>query len=554
MIFLFRKIKPEDQQIYNEFLKDSCFGSEFCFANVFAWKDVDGLELFHTDEILIIKGNYFFFPPLVKGIQYQKALDFIRAYCTKMHFPYVFYGITEDFIPLLTQDHTIITSHPELDEYLYLATDLMTYPGKKFHAKRNLLQQFLKIPHEFKEYDSSMRDQIIALVNLWNQDAEPTDELSGILALLDHMGVVECFCDVILIEGMVQAFAIGAAHQTMGVVLFEKANTQYPGIYQAIVQFVAQKEFSTMTYINRQEDMGFENLRKSKQSYHPIGFIKKWQLNDDDVTQARLIYEMQFADSKEYIDYFFTKKRLTPHPYIENHLLKSVLYSRPQCIIFNGHELASQLVFSLSTHPHFEHQGCMHRLFNTLLQTWSTDTILVTLHPAIRGFYDSFGFGEIDRMANLPSDATLEANITREEIQAIYERAKPFYTGVLMRTQTDWDELFHELEINQGTVSRVLLEGKEIGYMLHDGEEIVELIVDKKTENRANNLVRILNLPLLLQVVHYVPKQTLRIIDPLIAHNNITIEGKFSTPIVLSIQEFTTLFFQQFKCLCPARY
>jgi hypothetical protein len=130
-----------------------------------------------------------------------------------------------------------------------------------------------------------------------------------------------------------------------------------------------------------------------------------------------------------------------------------------------------------------------------------------------------------------------------------------------MRTKTDWDELFLELTINQGTANRVLLDGKVIGYMLHDGEEIIELIIDKQTENTTNNLVRILNLPLLLQAVHFVPKQTLRIIDPLIAQNNITIVGD-STTIVgnnptiieLSIQEFTTLFFQQFKCLCPARY
>ena len=77
-------------------------------------------------------------------------------------------------------------------------------------------------------------------------------------------------------DGKVVAFAFG---EKVGDTLFvhiEKAKKDVQGAYQMIV-----KEFALHNpapYINREEDMGIEGLRRSKESYHPIEKLKKYSL------------------------------------------------------------------------------------------------------------------------------------------------------------------------------------------------------------------------------------------------------------------------------------
>ena len=151
---MFRDILAQDQLVFNDFIQNECHGSELCFANIFAWKNYDKLQIFVNDNLLIIKGKNFFFPPLVKNVDYQKGLDFIQNYCEEKQFPFAIYGVTEKFLPLLKIKNTHLTPHPELDEYLYNAQDLVTYSGKKFHSKRNLFNQFNKLSYEFVTYSN----------------------------------------------------------------------------------------------------------------------------------------------------------------------------------------------------------------------------------------------------------------------------------------------------------------------------------------------------------------------------------------------------------------
>ncbi|MEG1536648.1 MAG: hypothetical protein RR416_06750, partial [Clostridia bacterium] len=55
----------------------------------------------------------------------------------------------------------------------------------------------------------------------------------------------------------------------------EKADVAYDGIYPAINQMFVKAHFASVRFVNRQEDMGLEGLRKSKMSYYPIGFVEQ---------------------------------------------------------------------------------------------------------------------------------------------------------------------------------------------------------------------------------------------------------------------------------------
>ena len=56
----------------------------------------------------------------------------------------------------------------------------------------------------------------------------------------------------------------------------EKANPNIRGLYTVINQEFIQKNWIDVKYVNREEDMGKEGLRKAKESYNPEFMVKKY--------------------------------------------------------------------------------------------------------------------------------------------------------------------------------------------------------------------------------------------------------------------------------------
>lgn len=62
------------------------------------------------------------------------------------------------------------------------------------------------------------------------------------------------------------------------VVHFEKAYAEIQGAYPMINREFVKHELSGYTYVNREEDLGVEGLRKAKLSYHPEIILNKGNL------------------------------------------------------------------------------------------------------------------------------------------------------------------------------------------------------------------------------------------------------------------------------------
>ncbi len=85
------------------------------------------------------------------------------------------------------------------------------------------------------------------------------------------------FADVIEYQGKIIGFSLGEiTPSNVGITHIEKGDIEYDGVYSYLCQAFAQKHYGGVRVVNRQEDMGLEGLRKSKQSYRPIGFCRKF--------------------------------------------------------------------------------------------------------------------------------------------------------------------------------------------------------------------------------------------------------------------------------------
>ena len=169
-------------------------------------------------------------------------------------------------------------------DYLYDSQKLISLSGKKLHSKKNHLNSF-KRNHEFI-YRSIKPEDIPnckALFDLWYNEKEEITRLMpeskvATYKLLDNMHELGLKSGLIEIDGKVVACTVGEkATEDTALIHVEFADTSYNGSYAAINQQFAEREWSDMTYINREEDMGNEGLRKAKESYQPIKLLNSYK-------------------------------------------------------------------------------------------------------------------------------------------------------------------------------------------------------------------------------------------------------------------------------------
>ena len=85
---------------------------------------------------------------------------------------------------------------------------------------------------------------------------------------------------VIRIDGRIEAVTLGEFAKTNSketvLVHVEKADDRIRGLYQAINNEFCRRLPEETIYVNREEDMGLQNLRQTKLSYKPVMMGEKY--------------------------------------------------------------------------------------------------------------------------------------------------------------------------------------------------------------------------------------------------------------------------------------
>jgi hypothetical protein len=94
--------------------------------------------------------------------------------------------------------------------------------------------------------------------------------------LLENYGQYGLFGGFLTVGGEIVSFSVGERVNDTVFVHVEKADIRYTGVYQVMVQeFLKHFAREGDLYVNREEDVGDEGLRKSKLSYHPAELLEK---------------------------------------------------------------------------------------------------------------------------------------------------------------------------------------------------------------------------------------------------------------------------------------
>lgn len=188
----------------------------------------------------------------------------------------------------LPEDKYVIVSDRTYFDYVYDAEKLRTFSGKKYHKKKNNLNYFKREydgRYQFKLLGNEDTEEILKYLESWKEIKTHAkehefieSEAKGVKFLLEHENVFDFKIGGVYIDGELEAFCIGNYYETEDMVYLpvEKANPEIRGLYQYICSEFLIEAFPNAAKENREDDMGIEGLRKSKESYNPIYMVEKY--------------------------------------------------------------------------------------------------------------------------------------------------------------------------------------------------------------------------------------------------------------------------------------
>jgi hypothetical protein len=273
--------------------------SDLVFANLIGWQKYFAYHLLVYKNLLCV---YFItekrlevLPPLLSApcadgeylAQFQGLAEVVKLHCAVHALEPVYRYFPNSIISRIAA--MVKTVIPERDyfDYVYEREDLVVLPGEKFSPKRNLINQF-KSRYKWEYVPLNLASLGLAKTYMDERRLDTTKHLTTkeycigceMLNGFD-MGFVG---GMLLVDGKVAAVTVGSICERFeyegglepsAIVHFESADISFKGAYQMINQQFCEHLPAEIKYVNREEDLGLQGLRKSKMSYNPARFVEK---------------------------------------------------------------------------------------------------------------------------------------------------------------------------------------------------------------------------------------------------------------------------------------
>lgn len=303
----FQPITEINRSLYENYLfAESECGCELSYANLNMWGEQKA-ALVHNQLILFTKynGKYMYHFPLGAGNK-KPALEAILTDAKEREIPCKISRITPEQAELL---ETLFPEKFEIRydrdsfDYVYSIEKLAELKGRKYHRKRNHYNRFCKNNPFFYVEPVSKKNltQVKEFIQNWYQERleeSPENDYHN-----EQIALEKCFANYeeLGLESLVLfrckehpldtstnesdskneilAFTMGSriSPNTFDV-HFEKARWDIEGAYPAIncefAKYIRNK-YPEVEFLNREEDLGLEGLRKAKENYFPHHMLEK---------------------------------------------------------------------------------------------------------------------------------------------------------------------------------------------------------------------------------------------------------------------------------------
>ncbi|MHA2392841.1 MAG: DUF2156 domain-containing protein [Promethearchaeota archaeon] len=296
-----KPIEIADKKLFDKYFKKyPPISSEFTFTNHFMWRNYyNSLFLEFEGHLILYSMDYlkkrrkpissdskdylYFFPPI--GPSPDKIIFKLFENLENLEV----HRVLEEICIKLTEDEKF--SKLKLDcledrnnwDYVYNKEEILNLAGNKYRQNRRWLNKFLNnYKYDFQIITKDLIEKCKELQLEWcimracTEDESLEAEQEAIYEALDNFNKLNYRGGLICVEDKCAAYTFGEMlNETTLVIHIEKAHADYEGAYQAINNFFLKNCCTEAVFVNREQDLGIEGLRRAKESYKPIQMVKK---------------------------------------------------------------------------------------------------------------------------------------------------------------------------------------------------------------------------------------------------------------------------------------
>ena len=286
---MLQKLSSKEIPILKQYLAKANYPcSTYNVVGLFLWQDEWPVSYYQGKEALflfiMVKGQLYALAPLTDLNHLKEALleldGIFKQEGKPMQLAYLPPVVHAKLEVVFPGRFDCVCDRGQAD-YIYEAEKLRKYAGKKMQKKRNNLNYFVKNYGSrvtFKELDSAHCPECNELIGKWmatkdHDESTMHSEQIGVIRLLSMTQELDFKVGGVFIDGVLEAFSICSLINPDCVqVNVEKADGSIRGLYQYLVSQMLQYFYPSVHFVNREDDMGLDSLRQSKESYYPCDY------------------------------------------------------------------------------------------------------------------------------------------------------------------------------------------------------------------------------------------------------------------------------------------
>lgn len=286
----FEKIDINHKNIYNRYTNKKYINSEASFTNMYIWRNQIDAHIGIVSDMLVLKVNFGgktrFVMPFGDNNCIGHCVRELCAYSKTNEFPTEIIGADKNFITELEKEGFVFSYEEMRDvrDYVYSAEKLATLSGKKLHSKKNHVNKFKSL-YNYNIKELSDYNKCVLKTEEWmskkydGNTKKYSAELQTVKCLFENYEAFDLVGLELYVDDNLVGYTVGEElTKNTALVHIEKADIEYNGAFAIINNEFAKVLCKKYKYINREEDMGIEGLRKAKESYKPEFLTEKYRV------------------------------------------------------------------------------------------------------------------------------------------------------------------------------------------------------------------------------------------------------------------------------------
>jgi len=287
----FREVTLDDIEWIRECNRESrIMGSEYAGGTLFLWASAYHIKVADVGGMCCIMNDFDinkrYVYPFGKG-DIRAVIDALIEDARERGIAFALYGVTESSKAELEEmfpGRFEFGDRREEWDYIYSVEKLTTLSGRKLHGKRNHIARFKDNEDwQFEIISEENFEECLAMNRAWcdlygsGKDETINHEECAVKKAFYNYRALGLTGGLLRLNGKVIAYTLGEAlTEDTFLIHFEKAFADIQGAYPMINQQFVSSCLQDYKFVNREEDMGDEGLRKAKLSYYPEILLEKF--------------------------------------------------------------------------------------------------------------------------------------------------------------------------------------------------------------------------------------------------------------------------------------